>query len=254
MKENLGGIFDGFILLAIGGFAGFLILSGNYWYYLNPKFEWLTGLTAAMLIITGVVTATKAKRTLSISKLAIFLVFIALLASAAYFGIPRATQGQADSFAEGESEEEPRVTLDGIEYIKINLAELIWITEKQIPAKLSERYALRGIVKRSERLDDLGYFAVVRNLMTCCLADSIGIGLPVKYSNVNGFSDGQWVAVYGTLERMGQRLPREGLRPDRMRLITISRTYGLIPDQIVKIEEPDIPFIFDARDDEPYAY
>lgn len=251
MKEKLGGIFDGLILLAIGGFVSFLILTGKYWYYLNPKFEWLTGLTAAMFIVTGAITVIKSKRSLSISRIAVFLVLIAVLAAGAYSGIPRATQAQPDSSAESAPTEESRVTLGGIDYIKINLAELL---EEQGPDTLGEHYVVRGIVKRSERLDDLSYFAVVRNLVTCCLADSIGVGFPVKYSHMKDLSDGQWVAVYGTLERVGERVPREGLRPDGMRLITLSRDYGLVPVKIVKIEEPDVPFIFEVRDAEPYAY
>ena len=90
--------------------------------------------------------------------------------------------------------------------------------------------------------------------MTCCVADSIGLGLPVKYSRMKDFSDGQWVAVYGVLEHLGEKVPREGLRPDGMRLITLSHTYALVPTKIVEIEKPDSPYIFDARDDEPYAY
>jgi uncharacterized repeat protein (TIGR03943 family) len=254
MKEKLSGIFDGFILLAIGGFASFLIIAGNYWYYLNPKFEWLTGFTAVALIAAGVVTLVKPRRSLSISRIAIFLVFIMVLAAGAYSGIPRATQTQSDSSAESASEKEPRATLDGVEYVRINLAELLWITEKQIPEKLSHHYVVRGIVERSDLLDDLGYFAIVRNLVNCCLADSMGFGLPVKYSRMNDFSDGQWVAVYGTVDRLGEKVSMESLRPDRMRLITLSSNYGLVPTKIVKIEEPAFPFIFETRDDEPYAW
>ena len=259
MKEKLGGIFDGFILLAIGGFAGYLIFSGNYWYYINPKFEWLTGLTAAVLLVAGMVSVIKPKRRVNISRIMIFLVLIAVLAVVAYSGKPRATQSQPDVSAESDPaesapEEKSRVTLGGDEYIRINLAELVWIAEKQIPEKLGLHYVVRGIVKRSERLDDLGYFAVVRNVITCCLADSMGLGLPVKYSRMRDFPDGQWVVIYGVLEHLDQKVPREGLRPGGMRLITLSHTYALVPTKIVEIEKPDSPYIFDARDGEPYAY
>jgi uncharacterized repeat protein (TIGR03943 family) len=254
MKEKLGGIFDGFVLLGIGGFASHLILARNYWYYLNPKFQWLTGLTAVMLIVTGTVTIIETKRSFSISRIAVFSVFMTILAVGVYSGIPRTTQAQSDSFDESIPEEDSRITLDSIEYIRINLAELLWISEKQLPDKLAEHYAVRGIVKRSKRMDDLGYFAVVRNMVTCCLADSVGVGFPVKNSRDGDFSDGQWVTVYGTLERLTEKVPREGLLLDAMRLITLSRTYRLVPGKVVKTEEPDIPFIFDARDGEPYAY
>jgi uncharacterized repeat protein (TIGR03943 family) len=254
MKEKLGGIFDGFILLAIGGFASYLILSGNYWYYINPKFEWLTGLTALMLIVTGAATFIKPKRSLSYPKVAVFLVFIVVLTSGAYFGIPHATQAQSDSSSEGASDEESRITLDGIEYIKINLTELLWLSEKDLPESVGEHYVVRGIVTRSEHLDGRGYFAVVRNFVWCCQADSIGMGLPVKYSRMKDFSEGQWVEIYGTLERLREHVPTEELRNEGMRIITLSSTYRLAPTKIVKIEEPEIPFIFEARDNEPYAF
>ena len=115
-------------------------------------------------------------------------------------------------------------------------------------------YVARGIVKRSGRLDDRGYFAVVRNFVFCCQADMIGMGFPVKYNRPGDFSDGQWVEIYGTLERLDKQVPVDGLRPEGMRIITLSSTFGLVPTKVAKIEEPEIPFIFEVRDSEPYAY
>ena len=57
--RKIGGIIEGLILLFIGAYAGLLILSGNYWRFLNPKFKWLTGTTAIMLMLVGAIAAFK---------------------------------------------------------------------------------------------------------------------------------------------------------------------------------------------------
>jgi hypothetical protein len=39
-----------------------------------------------------------------------------------------------------------------------------------------------------------------------------------------------------------------------MLLTILYDTYLLVPDKILPIEEPQIPFMFDFRTQEPYAY
>ena len=184
MKEILSGVFDGLILLAIGSFACFLILSGRYSYYINPRFEWLTGLTAISFIVTGIITIFEQERSISLSRMATYTIFIAVITIGAFSEIPRATQAQRDSTVETVSEEGSRVSLDGVEYIKINLAELLSISEDHPGDMLGMRYVVRGMVRRSNHSDNPGYFVIVRTFMWCCQADSVAVGFP---SFITGF-------------------------------------------------------------------
>jgi putative membrane protein len=43
-------------------------------------------------------------------------------------------------------------------------------------------------------------FMVARFTISCCVADSSAIGLPVHVDNAAQYSDGQWVRIKGTFE------------------------------------------------------
>ncbi len=254
MKDKIGGVIEGLILLVLGCYMGFLVFSGNYWYYLNPKFMWLTAATGFMLIITGTAALLNPKQRLSLWRIFIFLIFILILGVGTYSGIPYATQNLSKTEAKRTFDEKPRAILNGTEYIRINLAELFMLCEDNAQEKILNHYVTRGIVYRSEQLDHESQFGLVRNAVWCCLADSVGIGLRVQSDRFDNLSEGQWVEVYGTLSRLSEQLPDAGLRPNGMRLIALSSSCKMIADRVVGIEEPEIPFIFEFRDAEPYAY
>jgi uncharacterized membrane protein YcgQ (UPF0703/DUF1980 family) len=144
--------------------------------------------------------------------------------------------------------------MDGLEYIRINLAELYSLCKGPQSDKLAQRYVVRGIVRRSKPLNRLGQVAVLRNLVFCCLADSFGVGFRVKYDRLDELADGQWVEVYGTLRRLSQKLPDPRLHIKDMRYFELNDSHILVPTKIVRISEPEIPFIFEFRKCEPYAF
>jgi uncharacterized repeat protein (TIGR03943 family) len=263
MMGRIGGIIEGLILLAIGAYAGLLVIYGDYWRFLNPKFKWLTGLTAAMLILIGTIAIFKTNKRASYFRICIFLIFLGII----FWGnsgrpvSPKADskvrlETLADSMSRGESlvEEKSRLTMNGLEYIKINLGELYSLCQEPKPDKIDKRYVVRGIVKRTKPTDRLGHFVLLRSAVVCCLADSVGVGFRVKYDRLNELEDGQWVEVYGTLRSLSQKLPKPHLRIKEIRLAVLCDSHILVADRIVKTEEPETPFMFEFSDTEPYRF
>jgi hypothetical protein len=240
------GVLEGLIVAAIGLYMGLLVLFGDYWRFLNPKFKWLTGATAVMLIATGIVATIVPNKKPGVFRIIVFLIFVRAL-SVGNLGISLTPVIHPDT---GPS----RLVADGIEYIKINLAELYVLSEKKEPVKISAHYVVRGIVKRSRPLDSLGEFALIRNAVFCCLADSVAMGFRVQYDDPEELADGQWAEVYGTLSPLTQELADPEFQAEGLHLTVLNESYGLTPTKIVSIEEPEIPFMFDFEEQEPYAY
>jgi hypothetical protein len=49
--KKIRGVIEGLIVTVIGLYMGLLVLFGDYWRFLNPKFKWLTGAAAVILIV-----------------------------------------------------------------------------------------------------------------------------------------------------------------------------------------------------------
>ena len=109
-------------------------------------------------------------------------------------------------------------------------------------------------MKRTKQTDRLGQFVLLRSAVTCCLADSVGVGFRVKYDRVDQLGDGQWLEVYETLRSLPQKLPTPNLRIKEIRLTVLCTSHMLVPDRVVRIEEPETPFMFMFRDTEPYGF
>jgi hypothetical protein len=250
---RIGGLIEGLILQAVGAYAGALVFFGDYWRFLNPKFKWLTGATAAMLLLTGTIALLNPNRRFKFSRILIFLLFLRI------FTIGITGSLSFGNFLSGFShkehaEENSRVALNGLEYVKINLVELHLLSEKADSERMSVRYVVRGMVRRTQELDRLGQFALMRVSVFCCLADAVATGFRVRDDRPDEFADGQWVEVYGTVKRLPQKLPEPHLHTQGMLLTILYDSYLLVPDEILPIEEPQIPFMFDFRTQEPYAY
>jgi hypothetical protein len=251
--KKIAGVVEGLILTVIGAYAGLLVLFGDYWRFLNPKFQWLTGVTAAMLIVVGTIATLNPNKRPSFSRILVFLVLLRIMFMASS-GIPVTRQADLPPELEGPSDAQPRAAMNGREYIRINLAELYVLCREGEPDKLADHYVVRGMVSRSEQLDRSGQFVLLRPLITCCLADSVLVGFRAQHDRLDEIADGQWVEVYLTLRGLSEKPPPAGLRIKGMRMVALSDSHILAPDGITGIDEPEIPFIFDIREAEPYAY
>jgi DUF1980 C-terminal domain len=252
--KKIGGVLEGLILLAIGLYASLLVFFGDYWRFLNPKFKWLTALAAIALMVLGVTATRYPTKRPKLFRIVIFLILLRVIAVAPS-GISLAGHRVAVFGAAAVDKEKPRVTMSGREYVRINLAELYLHCDEAKNGPAAMRYAVRGIVKRDPRMDRLDQFAIVRNTVFCCLADSVGMGFRVQYDGrVDELTDGQWVEVYGTVRGTPETMPDLGLRIKGMNLTVLNETHILAADQARVTKEPEIPYIIDIRSTEPYAY
>lgn len=247
--KKIGGVLEGLILFVIGCYAGLLACFGKYWRFLNPKFKWLTAATALTLIIVGVSVMFNPDKRPKLSRIIIFLLLLRVF-SLAPAGISLPTHRETEL----PKVEKPTVTMNGVQYIKINLAELYSLCQEGAQAKLASHYAVRGIVRRNRLLDRLGQFALVRSTVFCCLADAVAIGFRVKYDHFDKLKNGQWVEVLGTLDELSRKLKDPALPVPGMNITVLNDSYMLLPSKVSDTKIPEIPFILDIRKTQPYAY
>ena len=206
-----------------------------------------------MFIITGGTAIIKASRRLSSCGIVIFLALfgIAAMGSSAASQSPQLKSSlEADESVEGNA----RLTLNGIEYIKINLGELYQLCLNAKADKIADHYVVRGIVRRTPELDGLGQFALIRTAVACCHPHAAPVGFRVDFNQSSDIRAGQWVEVYGTLKRLPPDLPNSNLHSIGLLFARFNRSYGIVPTRIVKIPQPEDPDIFEFRSAEPYAY
>ena len=206
-----------------------------------------------MFIITGGTAIIKASRRLSFCGFVIFLALfgISAMGSRAASQSPQLKSSlEADESAEGNS----RLTLNGVEYIKINLGELYQLCLNAKADKIADHYVVRGIVRRTPELDGLGQFALIRTAVACCHAHAAPVGFRVDYNQSSEIRDGQWVEVYGTLKELSPDLPNPNLHSIGILFVRLNKSRCIVPARIVKIPQPEDPDILEFRSAEPYAY
>jgi hypothetical protein len=195
--------------------------------------------------------------------------------------------GKPGSFDDAPVEDElgPRATYADKEYVRINLAELFLLEQRNRPEELAGRYVFRGAVTRHPALDAQGAVAVFRVSLYCCLADATAGGfavrpgvrepagkphadarpapepgttptrpVPASRDILAGLDDGQWVEVYGhlTREKLPGKLAR--LAPRDVFAGSLNPGWVFTADAVRLIPPPGDPFIFQWREAEPYLW
>jgi uncharacterized repeat protein (TIGR03943 family) len=250
--KKLGGFLEGFILLALGLAMSGLVQSDTYWLYLNPKFKWLTLTTGIVLMLLGLISAFRNRRP-NLYRMVVFVVF-GIIAGVGYL-LPNPTAPAfSSSLTEPADRVESRLTLGGQEFIKINLGELFNISEVEEADKMGEHYVTRGVVKRSPELDEKGQFVLFRVFMWCCFADAVAVGFRVSYDHPHELRDGQWAKVYGKLRQLPSELPELNVSVEGITSKALNKIYGIAAHTVEEIDPPPIPFMFEFRKSEPYAY
>jgi hypothetical protein len=259
--KKIGAAIESLILFAIGVYVGILVLFGEYWRFLNPKFKWLTVATAIALMFTGALTLFHPSRRFRLSRILVFLLFLRLLTMGMSGSVSFVKALQAGLSGKTMADNRPSILVNGREYIKINLVEPYLLCKKKDPAKLDKSYVVQGIVRRSQVLDGQGQFAMVRTAVFCCLADAVSMGFRIHdlkqdpgRGPMDEFTDGIWVELFGKLEPFAHEPPEPHLHTQGLFLPVLSDSYGLVADKIISIQEPHIPYLFEFRSHQPYAF
>ncbi|WP_449241866.1 TIGR03943 family putative permease subunit [Desulfovibrio sp.] len=261
MRGRVMPLLDGLALLLLGGLLAGLALSDRYWYFLNPRFIPVSLVTGAILILLAPLAATRAPgprpggvpRLLSLG----LCLGLAALAVSGVGSEPSAapTPSQAprrSSLEPGPEPVEPsRVTFEGREYVRMNLAELFLLADQR-PKDAPARFVVRGEVRRSPALDGQGQALVSRVAVVCCLADAVAAGF---LADVGDLPQGRWVEVYGRLEPLA-RAPRSADLPrsPEAAVTVCNEHYRIAVEGAVPVSPPEMPYIFEFREKEPYAW
>jgi hypothetical protein len=255
MIKKISGIHDGLLLLLAGAFMGWFVVSGEYWRLMHPKFQWLTAFAAFLLLLLGAVGLGYGRRALKPTRSLIVFGMIG-------FGLIAGSASTTFLSVKGLSppDQESRISLDGFDYIKINIGEIFFLLQgfsldrNKEPEAIKHRYVMRGVVKHHPDLERMGQFMLMRAVIWCCLADATGTGLRVRFDQPHTLKEGHWVQVFGRFEKMTDKPPPVFLRFDKTLVTWIEQNHILVPDKIVRISSPELPYIFDRRTEEPFNY
>ncbi len=278
----LGRFVEGGLLLGLAAFILKLLDSGLYYQFLNPKFKPLSAATAVALALMGLARLAQRDRPARLFRvlcLGFFLV-LALFALDTVAPPPLpASFGAGDPFDDPGSSggfgsnrvslaKPSRLDRDGFQYVRLNIAELallgLRVAANEVP--MPPRVTLTGVVRRTPELDAQNQFLVSRLIVTCCLADATAAAVLVQAPARPEVREGQWVRIYGrpvprTPEGQGSDGQNATDRNASSQVLNLPGVSSVLIDEHSRIEaeavepmaEPELPFIFDIRDKEPFA-
>lgn len=242
------------LLVAMGGFMAVLSQSSLYWQFLNPQYSLLTLVSGIILLIIGFVCLFHTERKRKVSEFVGVVVFLVLAGTAIttfeYGGEP--TQHAGSLNMEYNDDGSPTITVAGQEYVKINLAELL-NAEPQGKIVAGQAYAIQGAVVRSDELDRAGYIALGRLVISCCFADSTAAVSLVKVDDPSLYVAGSWVRVLGVTEEQTP-FPGKTITLSGALVGSRSERFVLRANEVSEQPVQGVPFVFEIREEQPFAY
>jgi hypothetical protein len=250
MLSLMPGRLDALLLLGLSGFMAFVLSGDAYWHYLHPRFMPLSAACALILAALGVFglifpPSPSGSRTLAFT-LMLALAFGSLSAANPF--------GSLEGPARGVSQAEP-VPGDESGYLRLNTGELYDIAENGELGKYpAPGFALRGFVRRDPEFDRLGLFGLYRVALFCCFADATAVGIAVRPADGALPADGTWVRVAGRLAQKPQDITLP--QPQVPGIFYASTLPGFVfeADKATPVTPPAEPFMFEWRQEAPFAY
>ena len=247
--------------LALLGFSAFifnLVLGGDYWFYLNPRFKPLSLAAAVVLAGLGVFGLWRPLARWSWWRTLMFVLilgFAGISKSGVDISQSAGSLGQDNPSAPVEAALASRVKAGGKEYIRINAGELYDISGKHLQDKLGLNYAMRGFVRRLPELDGARQFILYRVALYCCFADTTAVGFKVQAPDgVDLPKNGDWVVVYGSLTGLASPKGKEEPVIPGAVFASISIFNLFQADKIEDDTPMKMPFMYEWHEQEPYAY
>lgn len=256
LPRKLPGLVEAACLLALAGFLAYLLMAGNYWMYLNPRFQALSWAAAAVLAVLGAYSLARPPAGSTWMRAGLYVLVI-VMCLASEVGVRRMLDRQGlDQAAQAEEAPLPsRVSKGGVEYVRINLGELFDIVGKEQRGKMGQDYAVRGFARRSPSLDAKGEFVLYRVALYCCYADSTAVGIRVRAPKGGALPEnGAWVVAYGRLEPS----PLEGTDAQDAfggaAFASVEPTHALAARLLEPEKAPGTGMMYEWRSEEPYAF
>lgn len=149
-----------------------------------------------------------------------------------------------------------RPIIGGVPYVRLNLPELYIMLDKG-RKDYPPHFALRAQVLRSPKLDARGCVLLHRVAVVCCLADSLDLRFVTSGPGVDGLRDGEWVEVFGRLEKFkgaDAGLPKLAPRGEGPGLALVNPKFRITAERLDHLRGVDFPYVFEFREKEPFAW
>jgi uncharacterized repeat protein (TIGR03943 family) len=254
---------DGLAMLGLAGFLGWLIVSGDYWMYLNPRFKPATAVAAGLLAVLAVLATWRPVSRPSPGRAACYLALALMIGLAEGGRQDFSPTAENDPFAGNPAlpaldATQPagpeRTAIAGTTYVPLNVAELFNIAAKGHGPAFDRPYVLRGFVHRSPELDAKGQFVLWRLAVWCCFADATAVGFRVTPPPGQAPPEDQtWLVAYGRLtdapaDEKPYTLPG-------MTFSSVNPTAVFAAAHLeTAVPAPEETSMFEWREGAPYAY
>ena len=231
------------LLLGLGAYFVYNILSGNLSNYVNVRFAWLSYVAALLFLLIGGYSALHLLRAHrvgghehhhdhqhgSISWGALIVVAVPLVLGTLIPSRPlgaEAIEGNVSISASAGN-----ITTFAIDPLQRNVLDWLRVFSTGSPdsAEFNGQPAdVIGFVYLEPTFAE-GEFMVARFTMSCCVADASAIGLPVRWAETAALPQGEWVRVQGSFQQgefKGEPMPI------------------LHAESIEIVEQPDHPYLY----------
>lgn len=203
------------ILLGMGLYLTFLIVSGNLTNYINIRFAWLAYVGAAIFFALGLINLygmmypqddhlseylEQPNNSYDITWGILLIVAFPLILAAVFPSRPLGVDAVNGGISLNPVGVESALAFERNPLDRNILEWLREFNRSDTPAEFNgQEVSVTGFVYREPNFlaED---FMVSRFTMSCCVADAFAIGLPVTSDEAAQFTDGDWVRVQGKLE------------------------------------------------------
>jgi uncharacterized membrane protein YcgQ (UPF0703/DUF1980 family) len=151
-------------------------------------------------------------------------------------------------------------SIDGVEYVKINVFELFDICERKDTVRIGDDFVMRGVVYNDGPFAADKQFLILRPTLWCCEEHSVSFGFRVDYDKLDSLRSGEWVKVRGKLSKSGGELKKDptlgaGLKKiDLPAAVDIEKSWVFIPDAVERTSPPEQFHITYWNTKEPFYY
>jgi uncharacterized repeat protein (TIGR03943 family) len=222
------------ILLGLGLYFSYNIISGNLSNYINIRFAWLSYVAASLFLLlglAGVYRLLRAERRAhehGISWFALAVTTVPLVLGTAIPSQPLGADAVGTDFNMNALAGENNVSTFTTNPLDRNVLDWIRLfnMSDDITSFNGQEADVTGFVYRDDTFGD-DQFLVARFTISCCVADALAVGLPVAWDE--DIPNDQWVRVMGTLQVGDFRGERKPI---------------LQPTSIELIDQPEHPYLY----------
>ncbi|HAS88387.1 MAG TPA: hypothetical protein DCS48_03660 [Desulfovibrio sp.] len=158
--------------------------------------------------------------------------------------IDSSTIKQKNGREEAEASKEAEEIVDGVSYTKINVYELFDICERKDAKLIGDHFVMRGVVFNESQLGKDSPFVLMRHNLWCCEDHAISFGFRIDTAKAESLENGQWVKVYGKLEKGQLAADAEFPSTEQMKKINLPPSIDIEKNWIfsaVKVEKVSAP-------------